>query len=267
MAVHPQSLFLALVGQHLLDESRLLSGASVVFVMKRLGVGESAARSVLQRMTAKGLVVRHKDGRKTFYSLSDKGQRILREGQVKMYSGWQPQSWDGQWTLVRVQVPETKRTLRHRISSTLSWAGFGQVDGSTWVSPGSHDVAGLLGSEAGEIAPIVIVGKPQPPTNEALLVAAFDLKDLASGYAAFGDKWRAVDVQALTPTEALVRRVELHFDWLGLTRTDPQLPVQLLPDGWPGTVQGQLFKDLDSRLGAQESSLVPAFFAGELPNM
>src|SRR5699024_6264327 len=126
MAVHPQSLFLALAGQHLLDESRPLSGTSIVFAMKRLGVGESAARSVLQRMAAKGFIDRHKEGRKTFYSLSDRGRRMLREGQEKMYSGWQPQDWDGRWTLVRVQVPESKRTLRHRISSKLSWAGFGR---------------------------------------------------------------------------------------------------------------------------------------------
>src|SRR5699024_9574287 len=104
MAVHPQSPFRALAGRQLPDETRPLSGTSIVFAMKRLGVGESAARSVLQRMTAKGLIDRHKEGRKTFYSLSDRGRRILREGQEKMYSGWQPQGWDGRWTLVRVQV-------------------------------------------------------------------------------------------------------------------------------------------------------------------
>ena len=267
MAVHPQSLFLALAGQHLLDESRPLSGTSIVFAMKRLGVGESAARSVLQRMTAKGLIDRHKEGRKTFYSLSDRGRRILREGQEKMYSGWQPQNWDGQWTLVRVQVPESKRTLRHRISSKLSWAGFGQTDGSTWVAPGARDAAELLGDEADEIDPIVLIGTPQPPTGDELLVAAFDLADLAENYAAFGRKWQAVEAPSLTPTEALVRRIELHFDWLRLTRTDPQLPVSLLPEDWPGTAQGRRFKDLDAQLGERESSVIGAFFTGDLPTL
>lgn len=232
--------------------------------MNRLGVGESAARSVLQRMTAKKFILRHKEGRKTFYSLTDRAQRILREGQQKMFAGWQPQDWDGRWTLVRVQVPESKRALRHQMSSRLSWAGFGQMDGSTWVAPGPHDVEAILGAEATEIGPIVIVGRPQRPTTDSMLVSAFDLQDLAEGYAGFGVKWQEVAAPSLTPAEALVKRVELHFDWLRLTRTDPQLPVSLLPDDWPGTAQGQLFKKLNEQLGAREASVVPAFFNGEL---
>lgn len=263
MAVHPQSLFLALAGLHLLDDSRPLSGTSIVFAMTRLGVGESAARSVLQRMTAKGFILRRKEGRRTFYTLSDRARTILRDGQRKMYSGWQPQEWDGTWTLVRVQVPESKRSLRHRISSTLSWAGFGQTDGSTWVAPGSRPVGELLDDEFAEIDPIVIVGTPQPPTSEALLVASFDLKDLADSYTEFGVKWEGADVRSLTPVEALVRRVELHFDWLRLARTDPQLPVSLLPDGWPGAAQGQVFRSLDRLLEDREAPVVSAFFAGD----
>src|SRR5699024_237013 len=139
--------------------------------------------------------------------------------------------------------------------------------GRTLVAPGCGDVADLLDAEAGEIDPIVFIGKPQPPTGDDLLVAAFDLADLAEDYAAFGRKWQAVDASSLTPTEALVRRIELHFDWLRLTRTDPQLPVSLLPQDWPGTAQGRRFKDLDAELGERESSVIAAFFAGDLPTL
>ncbi|NJC58046.1 phenylacetic acid degradation operon negative regulatory protein [Brevibacterium marinum] len=247
----------------MLDDPRPLSGASIVFVMGKLGVGESAARSVLQRMTAKNFIVRHKEGRKTFYTLSDRGRVVLREGQEKMFAGWQPQDWDGRWTFVRIQVPESKRTLRHQMASRLSWAGFGQVDGGPWVAPGEHDVATILGPEQAEISPIVVYGTPQPPTTEAMLVDAFELKDLAEDYAEFGAKWRKVSAESLTPVDALVKRVELHFDWLTLSRTDPQLPAELLPDGWPGTVQGELFRSMDAGLRKQESTAISGFFTGE----
>ena len=264
MTVQPQSLFFALAGLHMLDDPRPLSGASIVFVMGKLGVGESAARSVLQRMTAKSFIVRHKEGRKTFYTLSDRGRAILREGQEKMFAGWQPQGWGGRWTFVRIQVPESKRTLRHQMASRLSWAGFAQVDGGPWVAPGPHDVATILGAEASEVSPIVVYGEPQPPTTAEMLVSAFDLEALAADYEAFGEKWRAVDPEPLSPVDALVRRVELHFDWLNLTRTDPQLPAALLPAGWPGSTEGDLFQDMNRQLGIGEVSASDEFFAGDL---
>lgn len=171
-------------------------------------------------MAAKNFIVRHKEGRKTFYTLSDRGRAILREGQEKMFAGWQPQDWDGRWTFVRIQVPESKRTLRHQMASRLSWAGFAQVDGGPWVAPGPHDVATILGPEQSVISPIVVYGEPQPPTSEEMLAGAFDLAELAADYESFGEKWRAVDPDSLSPVDALVKRVELHLiGWLLRVRT------------------------------------------------
>lgn len=262
MTVQPQSLFFALAGVHMLDDPRPLSGASIVFVMGQLGVGESAARSVLQRMSAKKFIVRHKEGRKTYYILSDRGRSVLREGQEKMFAGWQPQNWDGQWTFVRIQVPESKRALRHQMASRLSWAGFAQVDGGPWVAPGPHDVVAILGPGVSELSPIVVYGMPQLPTTEEALVGAFDLSELAAEYEEFGEKWRSVDPESLSPVGALVRRVELHFDWLTLNRTDPQLPTELLPERWQGAVQTGLFRNVNNELSSQEKAAVSGFFAG-----
>jgi phenylacetic acid degradation operon negative regulatory protein len=264
MDVRPQSLFFALVGEHLLESTRPLSGASIVFVMKELGVGETAARSVLQRMTAKGFVARHKEGRKTFYSLTERGEQILGEGGRKMFAGWQPEDWDGRWTMVRMQVPESRRSLRQKIWSQLSWAGFGQIDGGTWAAPGERDLTSVLGPEELEISPIVICGQPRPPTTNELLVAAFDLDGLSAEYSEFGVRWRRFDSDELSPVEALVARVRLQYEWLRLTRVDPQLPAELLPQDWPGKIQAQLFRDLNERLGQRESPVVDDFFAGTL---
>lgn len=264
MSVHPQSLFLALAGLHMTDDPTPLSGTSIVFVMGELGVGEAAARSVLQRNAAKGFIVRRKDGRKTFYTVSEPAREILLGGGRKMFVGERPRDWDGRWTLVRIQVPESKRALRHRLSSRLSWAGFGRIDGGTWVAPAKVDVEDILGEEACEVEPVVVYGELQPPTTDAMLVDAFDLDELGVAYEAFGKKWRACAVSGLSPTEALVRRVELHFDWLTLTRTDPQLPPELLPDDWPGFAQWQLFRELNERLGEIEEPALDQFFAGGL---
>ena len=43
--------------------------------------------------------------------------------------------------------------------------------------------------------------------------------------------------------------------------------MSLLPHDWPGTAQGRRFKDLDTRLGERESSVIGAFFTGDLPTL
>ncbi|WP_166825950.1 PaaX family transcriptional regulator [Brevibacterium limosum] len=264
MDLRPQSLFFALVGEHLLGSTRLLSGASIVFVMRELGVGEAAARSVLQRMTAKGFVARCKQGRKTFYTLTETGSRILGEGGRKMFTGWRSEDWDGSWTMVRVQVPESRRSLRQKVWSQLSWAGFGQIDGGTWAAPGQRELTSVLDAEQLEVSPIVFCGRPQPPTADEVLVAAFELDALSAEYSAFGDRWQGFDPEARSPVEALVARVKLQCEWLGLTRLDPQLPAALLPQNWPGKIQAQLFSELNQRLSERESPVLDEFFAGTL---
>ncbi len=215
-------------------------------------------------MTAKGFVARRKQGRKTFYTLTETGSRILGEGGRKMFADWQPDSWDGNWTMVRLQVPEARRSLRQKIWSQLSWAGFGQVDGGTWVAPGEQELPSALDLGRAGVSPIVICGKPQPPTTDDQLVGAFDLDELSAEYAAFGDRWGQYDPESASPVEALVARVKLQCEWLGLTRADPQLPAQLLPEGWPGTRQARLFKDLNDQMSRTEASVVDDFFAGTL---
>lgn len=264
MDLRPQSLFFALVGEHLLESARSLSGASIVFVMKELGVGETAARSVLQRMTAKGFVARHKQGRKTFYTLTEIGSRILGEGGRKMFTGRNSDDWDGSWTMVRVQVPESRRSLRQKIWTQLSWAGFGQIDGGTWVAPGERELTSVPDAERLEVSPIVISGRPQPPTDNDVLVEAFELAALSKEYSAFGDRWQDFDPKVVSPVDALVVRVRLQCEWLGLTRMDPQLPASLLPENWPGKIQTQLFSRLNQSLSESEKPVLDDFFAGTL---
>lgn len=132
------------------------------------------------------------------------------------------------------------------------------------MAPSQNVVPGTLGSEYSGISPIVVYGSPRAPTAEEMLVGAFDLKHPAEDYSDFGAKWRNVNAASLTPVDALVKRVELHFDWLTLTRTDPQLPTGLLPDGWPGAVQGELLRQQNRQLDDREIPAKEVLFAGEL---
>ncbi|GGF94412.1 PaaX family transcriptional regulator [Rhodococcoides trifolii] len=245
----PQSLLLAFLGMHLLWKPIAISGASIVDVFGWLGVGQAAARSLLARMTDRGMLDRHKIGRKTYYSLTPDGATILDDGSRKVWRGAGHSSWDGQWTTVVLSVPEDSRHLRHRARSRLGWAGFGNTSLGLWVAPGRHDVAAILGTEFDGADITVMVGRTVAPTTDRSLVAsAFDLDEIARGYVAFGSRWSSLVAEDLTASDAFATRVRLQAQWLSLGRSDPLLPASLLPDRWPAEDAEKLFRRLDATL-------------------
>jgi phenylacetic acid degradation operon negative regulatory protein len=280
-SLQPQSLLMSLVGLHQLDTDRPVSGTSVVHVLGRLGVAEPAARSVLQRVTTRGLIARHKEGRRTFYSPTDHGRAVLEGGRTKMFHRWREDAWDGRWTFVNLTVPESHRKLRHRIGSQLTWAGFARTSDGLWVAPGRHEVTEILGQDAlaGPDAPddaastpsppVVIYGHPCAPTTDAQLVEPFDLDRVDTGFRDFLARWDgdAVDAAPTDPVDALVTRLQLHAEWLTLTRADPQLPDALLPTDWPGGIAGDRFRALDAALAEQERPVIEDYFAGALDRL
>lgn len=245
----PQSLLLAFLGMHLLWKPIAISGASIVDIFGWMGVGGPATRSLLARMTDRGMIDRHKIGRKTYYSLTPHGSRILDDGSRKVWRGAGHPSWDGQWTTIVMSVPEDSRHLRHRARSRLGWAGFGNTPSGLWVAPGRHDVAAILGSEFDGVDITVMIGRTIPPTTDRSLVsAAFDLDEIARRYAAFVSRWSTTTATGLTESDAFATRVRLQAQWLSLGRADPLLPASLLPDGWPAEEAERLFRRLDATL-------------------
>lgn len=246
----PQSLLLTFMGMHLLRKPIAVSGASIVEVFEWLDVGRSATRSLLARMTDRGMLDRHKSGRKTFYSLTEHGSAVLDDGSRRVWRAAEQSSWDGQWTTVALSVPEDTRHLRHRARSRLGWAGFGTTASGLWVTPGSRDVSAILGSDFVGADLTVMIGRAHPPTTDESLVSdAFDLDRIAQYYRVFDARWASTDVSAFDAEGAFAARIHLQADWLFVGRADPLLPATLLPHDWPADTADRLFRSLDAILG------------------
>ena len=247
--VTPQSLLLAFLGMHLLWRPIAISGASIVDVFGWLEVGPAATRSLLARMTDRGLLERHKVGRKTYYSLTESGTSLLENGSKKVWRGVGDADWDGLWTSVAISVPEDSRHLRHRARSRLNWAGFGTTPSGLWVAPRRHDVAAILGSDFAEVDLTVMVGRVMPPTtDETLVTSAFDLSEISTRYTEFIARWHDIDMSTSSREFAFGTRIRLQAEWLSITRTDPLLPTQLLPNAWPAGDAERLFRVSDATL-------------------
>ncbi|MGO4202697.1 PaaX family transcriptional regulator C-terminal domain-containing protein [Rhodococcus sp. TAF43] len=247
--ITPKSLLLAFLGMHLLWKPIAISGASLVELFGWLDVGQSATRSLLARMTDRGLLERHKVGRKTYYALTEHGTSVFEEGSKKIWRSMGGADWDGVWTTVALSVPEDSRHLRHRARSRLSWAGFGNTASGLWVAPRRHNVATILGPEFADVDLTVMVGRVLPPTtDEALVTSAFDLDEIAARYTGFTSRWQNDETSGSSREHAFATRIRVQAEWLSITQTDPLLPMSLLPENWPAGDAERLFRVLDATL-------------------
>ncbi len=262
-APRPQSLMLSFFGIHVLGRDVALSSACVIEAFARVGVGEEAVRSTLARMVSRGLLVRHRKGRKMYFALTARAAAVLQDGHARVWrTGAVNRDWDGQWTLVGFSLPEAWRSERHDLRSRLTWSGFGPLQNGLWVSPGDVDVPALL-SDLGLDAHLrVFRGTVLRPTEVTqILDTAFDMAGIAADYRAFVDRWTesagsagagpGVEADAGTGAGAgagfadpLAGQLLLHTDWLELVRRDPHLPAEHLPDDWPAIRAEQLFRGL-----------------------
>lgn len=244
----PQSLMLSFFGIHVLGTDTALSSASVIDAFARVQVGEDAVRSTLTRMVGRGLLERHRRGRRMYFSLTGRAAAVLADGQERIWrTGAVNRAWDGTWTLVAFSLPESWRRERHDLRSRLVWAGFGPLQSGLWVAPGRVDVAPLAAELGLEDRIKAFHGEAAEPTEAGpLLRTAFDVDVTAEGYHAFLARWD----DGHAPTEArddLGRQLLLHTDWLDLVRRDPHLPAEHLPEEWPAARAEAVFRELAER--------------------
>jgi phenylacetic acid degradation operon negative regulatory protein len=177
---------------------------------------------------------------KAIRRLDDAGARIYRTGRI---------AWDGTFDLLVIEPPVT-RAERQRLAATLSFLGYGSLDGATWLSTRPADeIENLLG-EAGIRFERFTAGHTGGLSGAAALVRrAWDLPELAAAYEQFvRDARPLVDGPRATDEAAYVARFTLVHRWRTFLFRDPQLPPVLLPDRWPGATAAAFFDHHATRL-------------------
>ena len=246
---------LSFFGIHVLGRDIALSSGCVIDVFARVDVTEEAVRSTLTRMVNRGLLERHRQGRKMFFALTARAAAVLQDGHDRVWStGAVNRDWDGQWTLVGFSLPEAWRSERHDLRSRLTWGGFGPMQNGLWVAPGEVDVAALLGDLGLDAHLRCFRGAVIGPTEVAqVLESAFDTEAIAAEYHAFIDRWTDAAIKAdagADLADPLAGQLLLHTDWLGLVRRDPHLPAQHLSADWPAIKAEELFRDVAQQCDA-----------------
>jgi phenylacetic acid degradation operon negative regulatory protein len=142
--------------------------------------------------------------------------------------------------MVIYQVPETERALREQLRRRLSWLGFGPLSPSVWLSP--HDRGQQVKDDFTEYPAVRLDAfRSRSEGNGAdrdIAARAWDLSALDRDYrdllGRYAPKLAGYRTGALDDRAALVERMRLVYDYRHFPFRDPDLPSELLPDGWPG---------------------------------
>lgn len=248
----PQDLVFTLFGEFLLHRRGPVWVGSLIALLEPLGVSESNVRTVLSRMMSKGWFRTIRQGRRSYYELSERGRRLLEEGEARIYHPPRDAPWDGEWTLVAYSIPEERRELRDRLRLRLSWLGFGSLGNGLWISP--HDAGERVREAAAELdvdEHLEAFRGAHLGVSDAdrLVEKCWNLEALNERYEAFIDRHlsgflalKEGGADTLSEREAYVRRFELVHEYREFPLLDPYLPRPLHTPDWAGECAESLLK-------------------------
>lgn len=230
----PQDLVMTLLGIYMRGSHQTVWSGGLVILLEELGFSTGAARVALTRLADRQLLARVRSGRHIYYQLTPRAERILAEGDRRIFNlGEVPKEIEA-WTMVWHAIPEPQRRERGQLARRLRFLGFGSLQDGLWVSPQDQGeeleplvddlgISELAGVVVGELA-----GATGP---EAILDRAWDLDALCRRYEAISTEFADVRdrYRSLDDSEVFLIRTKLTHRYRAFPTLDPGLPDELMP--------------------------------------
>jgi phenylacetic acid degradation operon negative regulatory protein len=196
--------------------------AQLVRLTGLFGISENRARVALSRMVTAQEVVTDGSGR---YRLS--GHLAERQSRQSASRAGATAPYSGAWWMVVVTTAGSSAEVRMARRRALAFSRLAELREGVWMRPDNVPVH-IPPAQHGDLE--VMTAHPADPRE--LVARLWDL----SGWSTEADRLLSA-MSALPPDgpAALAPGFELSAAVLRHLQGDPLLPVELLPDGWPGT--------------------------------
>lgn len=204
--------------------SRAASRAYARTLQELYGIGERSTSKGLSNLKRKGYI-RYRKGKSDF-EITAAGKKRLRRS-APVYE--KKRKWDGRIYLITYDIPEHKKVIRDRFREWLKALGCGMLQASVWLTP--YDPREVLRKYIrynrleGEVL-ISYTGKDGCIAGRGmkeLLAQVYQLNELNKHYRRF----------LKSPLEKRPG-YKIALEFYSILRNDPQIPFELLPDGWMG---------------------------------
>lgn len=235
--LQPQELVMTLLGSYVRPHHEMVWSGGLVTLLTEMGFSTGASRVALTRLVRRGLIARERSGRLIHYRVTERAERVLAEGDRRIFSLGREVTAAEHWTVLWHDIPEAQRLQRGRLARRLRFLGFGTLQDGLWISPHDREreVVPLL-EELGvaERAGVVVGDVAAVPGPVALVGRAWDLDALCERYRAFAAEFAPYARRRGAPRtddrEAFLLRTRIVHLYRGFPFLDPDLPDELMPD-------------------------------------
>lgn len=261
-----QSLAVTLVTDYTLRTHAWLPSASIVALLGEAGIGSSAARTAISRLSRRGVLESSRDGRYSSYRLTPAAVSNLAAGGAWI-AGFATRAdpWDGFWTLVSFSFPQEERSQRRALRGQLRWLGYAPLYDALWVSPDAPNPTvedRLTTVTLGAMTMFRARHVELATRTNRNPIDAWDIAAIARRYNTFIQRWKPllprIRTGKVSGAAAVHARTEIMDAYRHFPIIDPQLPIELMPAHWPRADAREVFVAVYDGLAEQAQEHVRA---------
>lgn len=213
------------------------TAAELIRLTADFGIKETALRVALTRMVGAGDLIRSADG----YRLS--ARLLARQRRQDDATAPRVHDWQGRWTTLVITAVGTDARTRAALRTTLQHSRFAELREGVWMRPNNLDVT----FDDDTLSRLrMLTARDDNPAD-----LAGELWDLP-GWARSGEDL----LDALATAGDVPGRFVVAAGIVRHLLTDPVLPDELLPTGWPGERLRAAYTDFAAELTARRDHMM-----------
>jgi phenylacetic acid degradation operon negative regulatory protein len=240
-----KSLVMTIFGDAIAPHGARLWLGSLIELVKTMGVTDRLVRTSVFRLAQDGWLVANREGRRSSYALLPEARPRFERANRRIYAP-PGLDWDGRWTLVMAPNGSIDAGLRAAVRKELEWEGYAMLAPGLLAHPAADPapLAEILdrvkaGGKVFVCSAAELPGAGSRPLGE-LVHEGWDLSGVVADYRRFIDEFRPLlatlrEEADLAPEAAFTVRSLLIHAYRRVQLHDPMLPLDLLPQPWPGS--------------------------------
>lgn len=132
--LNARSLILTVFGDSVSVHGGVIWLGSLISLVKPFGINQRLVRTSVFRLAEKEILQSKQVGRRSFYSLTDKGLRQFSHAAERIYRQ-ETAVWDGAWRLVFTNLGKGRNKKREALQKELGWLGFSRLSNGIYGHP------------------------------------------------------------------------------------------------------------------------------------